>query len=238
MMGGPTPAGHLGDFAEAALPPATMTIAQRASRLIRGLIWEGHLRAGDRIPQARIAAQLGVSSIPVREALIALEREGFITSHPNRGAFVAPWTHRSIEDHSVLVAMLRGLAVELATDRASSEELGRLGAISAAVSDAIEPTELDAIMAGFVDRVIRLTQSVTVSSTLRNLVSVIPGSFFTEVVGAMAFVQRETPEIIRLMQLRQGAEARRLTDRMFVELGRMVVATLEQRGLLPATQSI
>ncbi len=43
---------------------------------IRRLIFEGELRPGMRVPQDAIAQDLGVSRIPVREALIVLEREG------------------------------------------------------------------------------------------------------------------------------------------------------------------
>ena len=45
---------------------------------VRELIFEGHLGEGERVPQQQIASQLGVSSIPVRDGMLILEREGFI----------------------------------------------------------------------------------------------------------------------------------------------------------------
>ena len=48
----------------------------RVAEYVRGLIFEGRLRAGDRVLQAEIAQALGVSRIPVREGLVALESEG------------------------------------------------------------------------------------------------------------------------------------------------------------------
>jgi DNA-binding FadR family transcriptional regulator len=43
---------------------------------IRSLIFSGNLQAGQRVPQDEIAGQLGVSRLPVREALITLEADG------------------------------------------------------------------------------------------------------------------------------------------------------------------
>src|ERR1039458_4203647 len=55
---------------------------------IRRLIFEGELRAGMRVPQDAIANDLGVSRIPVREALIVLRSEGWVTNEMHRGAFI------------------------------------------------------------------------------------------------------------------------------------------------------
>jgi DNA-binding GntR family transcriptional regulator len=210
------------------------TTADRASHYIRWLIWEGHLRAGDRISQAGIAQQLGVSNTPVREALIALEREGFLHSYPNRGCFVAAWTHRSIEDHFTLLALLRGLSVEFATERAGTPELDGLSDIALAISGASEPQALDAIMKEFVDRVMGLSESTTLASAVRNLVIFIPGSFYAEVGEAKALVRRDAPGVIRLMQARRASEARTAVETMFVEVGKLVAIALERRGLVTA----
>ena len=62
---------------------------------IRWLIFDGSLRPGMRVPQDTIARNLGVSRIPVREALIVLEREGWVTIEMHRCAFInAPMSSR------------------------------------------------------------------------------------------------------------------------------------------------
>jgi len=53
-----------------------MSSGDQAALYIRRLMFDGDLRPGTRVPQDEIAQALGVSRIPVREALIALEREG------------------------------------------------------------------------------------------------------------------------------------------------------------------
>ncbi len=67
------------------IAPAPVAIADR----LRAAILSGSHAAGTRINQDRVAAEHGVSHIPVREALRRLEAEGLVTFAPRRGFFVA-----------------------------------------------------------------------------------------------------------------------------------------------------
>jgi len=60
----------------------------RAADIIRGEILSGRMRSGDRLVETRLAADLGISRAPVREALKLLRAEGLVGEEPNRGAFV------------------------------------------------------------------------------------------------------------------------------------------------------
>src|SRR6185295_14079292 len=71
-----------------ATPVARGSVGEVVADYIRQLVFSGELRDGQRVPQREIAQALGVSSVPVREALAALQREGVVTIEPNRGAFV------------------------------------------------------------------------------------------------------------------------------------------------------
>src|SRR5947209_10509671 len=79
---------------------------EQAALYIRQLIFNGVLRPGQRVPQDDIATALGVSRIPLREALIALEREGWVTIEIHRGAFVNAVSPETINDHFDLVGLL------------------------------------------------------------------------------------------------------------------------------------
>jgi len=75
------------------------TSTQQVADYIRRQIFEGKLRVGDRVPQDEIAADLGVSRVPVREAVIALDREGWVMIQAHRGAFVVGLDENSTRDH-------------------------------------------------------------------------------------------------------------------------------------------
>ncbi len=84
---------------------------------IRRLIFEGSLRQGDHLRQDEIAAELGVSRIPVREAVIALDREGWLMIEPHRGAFVHGLDEDAVRDHYDVFGLIFGLTAQRATVR-------------------------------------------------------------------------------------------------------------------------
>ena len=91
---------------------------------VRSLIFNGELRQGDRVHQDDIARQLGVSRIPVREAIIALDREGWLTITPHRGAFVHGLDEDSLRDHYELLGLVYGLAARRAVSRTTPDGAG------------------------------------------------------------------------------------------------------------------
>src|SRR5438477_3676626 len=109
---------------------------------IRSLIFNGELRQGDRVRQDEIARRLGVSRIPVREAIIALDREGWLTITPHRGAFVHGLDEDSLRDHYELLGLVYGLAARRAVERAGPEARARLRAAQEALGAAKTPDEL------------------------------------------------------------------------------------------------
>jgi DNA-binding GntR family transcriptional regulator len=74
-------------------------------------IFEGRLRSGDRIDLDAVGDELGVSRLPVREALVILERDGLVSTLPHRGSFVEPFDADSIMDDFEILGLLSGVAV-------------------------------------------------------------------------------------------------------------------------------
>lgn len=74
----------------------------------------GEYPAGMRLKPENIAAQIGTSRMPVREALRRLETEGLVTIRPNRGVVVAGLDFEAMREVFEMRAVLEGLAVRLA----------------------------------------------------------------------------------------------------------------------------
>src|SRR5216683_5452740 len=98
------------------------------------LIFDGVLRQGQRMPQDAIAKTLGVSRIPVREAMIALEREGWVTTIPHRGVFVNAVDESSVRDHYELFGMFYGFAARRAAERQGAMLAATLAPIQKRIS--------------------------------------------------------------------------------------------------------
>lgn len=85
-----------------------------AAAAVRRAILDGKLAPGARINEVHLAAELGFSRSPLREALRALEEEGLIIKKPYRGAFVATVGPEAIREIASLRARLEPFAIELA----------------------------------------------------------------------------------------------------------------------------
>lgn len=86
------------------------TYSEQVVSLIRQRIRSGKLRGGDRISEASIAEECGISRAPVREALYLLETDGFLMSHPKRGKCVTLLTGDGIRHRYELCGILEGAA--------------------------------------------------------------------------------------------------------------------------------
>lgn len=112
----------------------TRTI-QRASlpaqvqEMLREEIVTGVWEPGVRLPEIALCERFGVSRTPLREALKALETEGLLNLYPSRGAIVADVTIKDIEDKMRVLRVLEGLAVEIACEVATNEEIEAISRI-------------------------------------------------------------------------------------------------------------
>ncbi len=90
---------------------------------LREAILRGELKPGERLMELQLAAQLGVSRTPIREAIRMLEQEGLAVTMPRKGAEVAKMTLKGMEDVLEIREALDILACQLACDRISDELL-------------------------------------------------------------------------------------------------------------------
>ena len=83
-------------------------LAEDVARFVRRRIFDGSYAAGAYVRLDQLAAELGVSVTPVREALFELKAEGLLDQQPRRGFVVRPVTHRDVTDVSNVQAYLGG----------------------------------------------------------------------------------------------------------------------------------
>src|SRR5262249_53305025 len=99
---------------------------QEVSDFLRSRILSAHFPARRRLKTSEIAHLLGVSRMPVRDALQVLHSEGLVVLRPNRGAVVTSLTTNDIVDHFEMRAVLEGLAARVACEKFSDAVLGNL----------------------------------------------------------------------------------------------------------------
>ena len=117
-------------------PHDVRSLRDRAYDDIREAILAGALRPGERIKERDVAAQMGISTTPVKEALRRLEQDGLVVSQPRRGAIVGPLVVTPPEEILQIRAHLEALAARLAAEKMPPDEKRAL---------AVELDELDAL---------------------------------------------------------------------------------------------
>lgn len=93
---------------------------------LRRAILEGKFRDSERLIEADLAARMGVSRTPVREAIHKLELEGFVRRRPSRGVIVSRVTRKEVEDVFETRCLVEPYAVSLAVQVLSEADVAEL----------------------------------------------------------------------------------------------------------------
>jgi DNA-binding GntR family transcriptional regulator len=108
---------------------ARASLAKVVGEKIRGQILDGRRRPGERLIEDKLSAELGVSRVPVREALRELAAEGLVRLERNRGASVARVTPQMVAELVEVRALLEGLNARLAAQRHDPKIVSELGEV-------------------------------------------------------------------------------------------------------------
>ena len=100
---------------------------------VLGMILRGEIKAGERINEPDVASRLGVSRVPVREALRELESSGLVEARKHSGVFVRKLGAREVRDLYELRALLDGFAGRRAAELPSPERERLADALDASV---------------------------------------------------------------------------------------------------------
>lgn len=147
-------------------------MAKVVGQKIRGQILDGKLRPGERLVEDRLSAELGVSRVPIREALRELSAEGLVRIERNRGASVTEVTPAMVGELVEVRALLEGLNARLAAQRHDPEIVGQLSEILARGNEAAEAgstEQLARLNAEFHDRLAEASRNAVLSDVMRGL---------------------------------------------------------------------
>jgi DNA-binding GntR family transcriptional regulator len=132
----------------------------RAYHEVRTAILNRDLLPGSRLVEAQLAEELGVSRLPVREALIQLESEGLAVRIPGRGKVVASLSAADVSEVYTLRAAVETLAFRLAKDHVTSTDQRSLERLIANMEEAAtegDVRKLAALDVRFHEQIVRLS---------------------------------------------------------------------------------
>ncbi len=215
-------------------PLARPSSGEQVATWIRARILAGDLVRGDRVVQEEVARELGVSRIPVREALVALDLEGWVALRPHRGAFVRGVDAGWVRDHYELLGVFYGRAAQWAAARSDRAERARLGELHEGFVVAAGIDAFDAANHAILQHLLAMARSPRLVAALRATGSIVPGNFFAAVPDTVD-AQRDGIGVT-VAEVQRGAAlgARDALERLVTRQGEAVVALLETRRVLGA----
>jgi DNA-binding GntR family transcriptional regulator len=149
-------------------------LPDEVAKWIRRAIFSGELKPGERINQDELAEKLELSRLPVREAVIALEREGLIRTVPRRGSFVWEFKRQDILDQFEVYGMVAGLATERAARHLSDKDIAALKLSVYAMTSQGDPAKQEAANDEFHTIINRASRSPRLMWLLGLLASSVP----------------------------------------------------------------
>ncbi len=205
---------------------------EQASAHIRRLILSGELVKGDRLLQDEIAEELGVSRIPIREALITLDREGWLNFEPNRGAFVAGIAADDIRDHYELRGLVFGLIARRVVASAAEGDLATFVALHKAMRTAADIDEFAEANDRFIGRLLKVAASPRLTAALLATPSLIPSGFFEFVPTGRAIQEAGYAAFIAALKKSSEDKADIALVNTLRRQGEAVVAAFTATGLV------
>jgi len=147
-------------------------LRERVRDLIRDRIVRGDFAPGDRLVERVLAEEMGVSRVPVREALNLLKGEGFVQDVPRRGVIVALLSREDVDDLFEVRVALDMQCARLASERATDDEIDELGVIVHDADAALQCGDVARIAdlnQAFHDAVPRMAHNPILAATLEPL---------------------------------------------------------------------
>jgi DNA-binding GntR family transcriptional regulator len=207
---------------------------------IRERIFAGDYPPYSRVPQDEVAAAVGMSRIPVREALVTLEGEGYVAMPTNRGAFVVPYSAYDLRCQFEL----RGFTLGLAARRAAGLETGNaelVAALTGLTRDMRRETDPDAfplLTKRFYELIMDAGGSPRLRSALSRMHNIVPGNFYAVVPGAMDVARAGYREEVRAQKARDPELALSAAVAVSLAHGEALIRLLAERGQLVADDEV
>ncbi len=214
-------------------------LGTEVTRVLRNAVLTGEYPAGYRLRIEDLAQKLGVSTMPVREALVTLANEGLLKMLPRRGFEVTPISPQEIEDVFLVHALIAGELAHRAAATIAEPDILSLKEIQAQIEAAgsgfrgrkhLDPPPSDVLWKieqlnfEFHALISRASDSRRLRWFLRATTRYTPPRFF-EIPGWVDASIEGHPGIISALEARDGDLAEKLTIGHFLHGGELVTAS-------------
>jgi DNA-binding GntR family transcriptional regulator len=230
--GGRQPAGRDNGTSRVARP-RVRSISDQVTDTVRRMILMGELHPGEQVTQDHLAGELGVSTMPVREALLQLSHEGFIAGGRGRSFRIARTTREDIADVYWIHATLAGELTARAAERLDKDALAELTEINKQWKQAVEQRDeagLETTNFEFHRIINRAADAPKLLRVMRNTLRMIPEHFYAMLPAWAEASTSHHNAILRALKAGSPERARKEASRHVEESGAMLIEFFDENG--------
>ncbi|HOX13591.1 MAG TPA: GntR family transcriptional regulator [Spirochaetia bacterium] len=152
--------------------PAELLLRERVYDYLKKSLAEGRLSPGSYLNLSALEADLGLSRTPLRDALLRLEAEGFVTIHSRRGVIVNALDPTAIRDIYQIVGALESAAAEESRESAGDQTWATMERLNREMKDALSKDDFNEYYSrnlSFHDAFISLSANKELKTTIHTL---------------------------------------------------------------------
>lgn len=198
---------------------------------LRAMILSGQLLPGTRVDQGVLSTQLGVSKVPVREALITLESEGLVYTRERRGTYVSTLTRQDVLDHHQIYGDVCRLAAEHAATALTEQQLEELEYILTRLETATSTDEQEQLNFQFHRIINRAGSSRRLLFVLKLLYKTVPTPFFEYVPGWATEAHGHHRKILSALRKKDPVSAGEAMKEHLNDSGQWAIEILQRAGI-------
>jgi DNA-binding GntR family transcriptional regulator len=209
-------------------------LSDEVAAYLRDLIMSGQVRAGEFLRLESVADTLNISVTPVREALVALRREGFVYLEPNRGFVVSRLSAQDVKDLFWVQAEIAGELAARATTKMTPEAAAEIREIQDELERAAKAGDADLMEElnfRFHRAINRRAESPKLAWMLSTVVRYAPRLFYASIHGWKQASMNDHNTIIDALTQGREMGARAAMHQHIVHAGDLLVAHLGSIGL-------
>ncbi len=206
------------------------SIADKVTESLRTMIVRGEFAANERVTQEQLAQMLGVSTMPVREALLRLVAEGMVETSANRSFTIIGLTVDDVTSLSWVHGVLEGELAYRACKRQTHELLPRLVALATELGQVTTPEERFQGNLEFYGELHRASGAPRIAILLRNALRFLP--LTEEVSGWSDLAANWRNQLILALKAGDADQARRVSGEYAKLAGELWVEHALSHGYL------
>jgi len=193
--------------------PSRVGAAERVRVLLEEEILGGALAPGSRVKADDIARRTGTSHIPVREALRALEADGWVVHRAHEGMSVRPRVLSELVDLFEARALVEPQAAELAAGRRTADDLRELERVLRLQERTSDPADLARLNHDFHVALARASHNSTLASVVESMSKRVRFHYLPTAAARRPDSLADHRELLALVERREGARAADLVRR-------------------------